>query len=77
MTYATDVAARGDLTERLLGTVARIATAARTRHARRRVYRATFAELAGLNNRELADVGLTRGDIKRVSREAAWAAVPA
>ena len=77
MAYATDIARRGDLTERFYGAVARLAEAARTRHARRRVYRTTYAELAGLTNRELADLGLSRGDIKRISQEAALATVPA
>jgi len=77
MTYANDVAARSDLTERFYSFVANVAMAARTRHARRRVYRTTYGELAGLRDRELADLGLTRGDIKRVAREAALATVPA
>ncbi|UWR23602.1 DUF1127 domain-containing protein [Sulfitobacter sp. S190] len=42
-----------------------------TRRRQYRVYRQTFNELAELNNRELADLGLSRSDIRRVSREAA------
>lgn len=33
--------------------------------------RETYAELAGLSDRELHDLGLSRGDIRRVAREAA------
>ena len=38
---------------------------------RRVLYVSTRNELAGLNDRELADIGLNRADIARVSREAA------
>lgn len=76
MAYATDFAKQSDLTERFYGAVARFADAARTRHARRRVYRMTYAELAGLSNRNLADLGLVRSEIPRIAREAAYASVP-
>ncbi|MEL7098574.1 MAG: DUF1127 domain-containing protein [Pseudomonadota bacterium] len=76
MAYAPDLAKTEGLTERVLAAVARLADAARARHARRRVYRATYAELAGLKNRDLADLGLTRAEIPRIAREAALASVP-
>lgn len=38
---------------------------------RRAIARQTFAELAGLSDRELSDLGLSRGDIRRIAREAA------
>lgn len=34
-------------------------------------YNRTVAELESLSNRELADLGISRGDIRRVAREAA------
>ena len=40
--------------------------------ARRRVMRATYAELAALSDRELADLGMSRAEISRVAREAAY-----
>lgn len=39
--------------------------------ARRAVYRRTYNELAALSDRELADLGIPRSSIRRVSREAA------
>ena len=36
-----------------------------------RRYRQTFRELAALNDRELADLGLGRRDIRTVARQAA------
>jgi uncharacterized protein YjiS (DUF1127 family) len=37
-----------------------------------RCYSLTMSELSNLSNRELADLGLTRSDIPRIAREAAW-----
>lgn len=39
---------------------------------RRRVFKQTVRELQALSNRELADLGLTRGMITRVANEAAY-----
>ncbi|MEQ6248439.1 DUF1127 domain-containing protein [Sulfitobacter sp. HNIBRBA3233] len=39
----------------------------------RRAYRQTFNELCTLHDRDLADLGLSRGDFRRISREAAEA----
>lgn len=38
---------------------------------RRAVFRRTFNELAGLSDRELADIGIPRSYIRRAAREAA------
>lgn len=40
--------------------------------AKRRVYRATFSELAALTDRELRDLGIPRSNIKRLAMEAAY-----
>lgn len=40
------------------------------RYDRWRRYNQTLAELNGLSNRELADLGISRSDIDRVAREA-------
>ncbi len=42
---------------------------------RRKLARATYAELAALTDRELSDLGLSRGDIRRVAQEAAQGAL--
>ena len=46
---------------------------AATRYKQHRLYRATFDELSALSNRELADLGLNRSDLRRVSLEASRA----
>lgn len=43
----------------------------RLMRARRREYNRTFMELSRLSERELNDIGLTRGDVRRVALEAA------
>ena len=48
--------------------------AVHTAIAQRRTYKATFNELAVLSNRERADLGLFRCDIKRIALEAAYGA---
>lgn len=39
---------------------------------RRRVYRTTLAELSRLSNRELADLGMNRAELRRVAYDAAY-----
>ena len=39
---------------------------------RRRVYRTTLAELSALSNRDLADLGINRSELRRVAYEAAY-----
>lgn len=41
------------------------------RYKQHRLYRETFDGLSALSNRELADLGLTRCEIKRVAKKAA------
>lgn len=43
----------------------------KARRARRKVYNETFRELSALSNRELADLGLGRSEIRRVALQAA------
>ncbi|MCE8008932.1 DUF1127 domain-containing protein [Aestuariivita sp.] len=45
--------------------------AKRTQFARWRLYRRTLAEISALSNRELADLGLHRSELKRVAWQAA------
>ncbi|MEM6595637.1 MAG: DUF1127 domain-containing protein [Pseudomonadota bacterium] len=42
------------------------------RAARAKVYRTTLGELKELSNRELADLGIHRSEIKRIAYEAAY-----
>lgn len=42
-----------------------------TRRAKSRVFRQTFSELASLSDRDLADLGLARCEIRRVAWQAA------
>lgn len=39
---------------------------------RRRIYRTTLTELQSLSNRELADLGMSRAELRRVAYEAAY-----
>lgn len=41
---------------------------------RRRLMRTTYNELAVLSDRELSDLGLSRSDLGRIAREAAYGA---
>ena len=43
------------------------------RYTRYRIYRQTVNELASLSNRELADLGLSRSELRRVALQAASA----
>ncbi len=45
---------------------------AREALARRRVYRETYHELSMLTDRDLADLGIPRSNIKRLAQEAAY-----
>lgn len=40
--------------------------------AKRKVYRATFSELAALTDRDLIDLGIPRSNIRRLAMEAAY-----
>ena len=71
MAYFNDVARNSDTVERTLNTVARFFEAAAQRRATQRVYRTTLQELDVLSNRELADLGMHRSELKRVAWEAA------
>ena len=51
------------LSSRSASALARFATETRERRARRAKYRRTLAELEGTSNRDLADLGIARGDI--------------
>ena len=66
VTHITDQ--RGSLVERLNATFSRLSEA----HARRKIYRRTVNELAVLTDRELADLGIARGEIRAIARQAAY-----
>jgi uncharacterized protein YjiS (DUF1127 family) len=73
MTYFTDTASNATLIERLLATVSTALTAAAARQAKRRVYNTTLHELGALSNRDLADLGISRSEVRRIAWEAAYA----
>lgn len=70
MAYVQNTAATGSVTTTLTGFV----SAVLERVARYRVYRETMVELSGLSDRELADLGLSRANLRSVSYEAAYGA---
>ena len=71
MTYFADTAANPTLIERFMATVSTLAAEAAARQAKRRVYKTTLNELSVLSNRELADLGIARCEIRRIATEAA------
>ena len=72
MTYFTDTAANATLIERLMFTVSTAFADAAERHVKRRVYKTTMNELGALSNRELADLGISRSEVRRIAWEAAY-----
>ncbi len=71
MAYTTHTNAAGSS---LLERIANFRAELSDRAAKRRVFRTTFAELEILTDRELADLGLTRSNIKAIAYEAAYGA---
>ena len=71
MAYYNDVAHRSDFVERALSAAGRLLSTLAERRARNRVYRTTLDELRSLSNRELADLGLHRTELKRIAWESA------
>lgn len=56
---------------RFLAGLDRIVATIAEERARRRIFRRTYAELNALTDRELADIGVARGDIGEIADEAA------
>lgn len=69
--FQTNSPARGFVLPALMSRIAALIPALRGRYVQYQKYRQTHDELNALSARELNDLGLTRGDIVRVSREAA------
>lgn len=53
-----------------------IRSALATAAVRRRRYRATYSELVGLSDRDLADLGIARRQIHRIAREESMKDMP-
>lgn len=69
MAYATDTrAAGGSLAQKINEFRASVAD----RMAKYKLYRATLVELEALNERDLSDLGISRGMIKAIAQEAAY-----
>lgn len=58
-------------TSSLLSRIGSVFDAMATRYKQHRMYRETHDGLSALSNRDLADLGLSRSDIKRIAMEAA------
>ena len=54
------------------GRVANFFTGLRARRAKYAVYRETLRELQSLSDRELNDLGITRGEIRGIAYQAAY-----
>lgn len=72
MAYATQDRALAGTT--LAQRVADLRATVGERVARYRVYRQTMLELANLSDRDLADLGVHRADIRGIARDAAYKA---
>lgn len=69
MAYAhTTRAAHGSIAEQIGALVERLKTSL----VQRAIYRKTIQELNALSNRDLADLGIGRSQIRRVALEAAY-----
>ncbi|EKE45330.1 hypothetical protein OCGS_0420 [Oceaniovalibus guishaninsula JLT2003] len=68
MTATTTLPHHAGFAERAAG----IAAALRDRWTARRTFRRTVNELSDLSNRELADLGLCRTEIRHIALEAAY-----
>lgn len=66
MAYTTS--ANAGIMDRLTGFIAEY----KERAQRARIYRTTRDELNALSGRELADLGISRSEIKRIAYEAAY-----
>lgn len=67
MTYATQTRTGNSLIERLANLRATLAD----RYTKYKVYRATLDELAALSDRDLADLGINRANLRSIATEAA------
>ena len=70
MAYINDVT-QNSIIDRTLTAGTRLIESLAERRAMRRVYRTTLGELQTLSNRELADLGLHRSELKRIAWDAA------
>lgn len=56
------------------GSIAKFLANVRNHIARRGLYSQTIRELDAMSDRDLADLGIARADIRRIAHEAAWGA---
>ena len=71
MTYATANTASG---LNIMGRFTALRTQMADAAAKRKVYRTTVKELSALSNRDLADLGIGRSQIRGLANEAAYGA---
>lgn len=70
MAHATQIAAGTH--NGLAARFAALTETFRARNAKRKIYNQTYRELAGLTDRDLSDLGLSRTEIRRVAWQAAY-----
>ena len=72
MAYYNEATQTADVMERTFASVARFFDAAAESRAKGRIYRVTLKELNTLSERELADLGMHRSELKRIAWRAAY-----
>lgn len=72
MAFAVNTTTETGFAANLLSRFGAYLMEASERAARRQVYRQTYNELAALSSRDLADLGISRGQIASVAYEAAY-----
>lgn len=75
MAYYNDIR-KADLVERALAWAANLLDTIAERHAKRRVFLDTKAELNALSGRELADLGIHPSEVTSIAWEAAYGVDP-
>lgn len=71
MVFMTSIEMTGATHAESASPAAGLLTRLRATLARRKVYTRTLKELAALSDRELADIGISRFDIRRIAAQAA------
>lgn len=71
MAFYTDTTQKQDWIDRAYAVAIRTLQNAASRHTQHRVYTQTLYELRQLTDRDLADLGLNRADLKDIARQAA------
>lgn len=71
MSYTLDIKQNAPVADRANTLLATVIAKLIERRNRQRAFRQTYAELAGLSDRDLSDLGISRSSIRAIAREAA------